>query len=106
MSSLVLKVKAPGICVFCFVDFSGEVEVSEPIASAVTVTASVCEGAGVESWARICFAQLAIKRIARKYERKGLIDLFIAAWLPFCCRSVASFCGLLRLLNRDHSNCS
>jgi len=89
MSSFVLTVKAPGTCVFCFADSSGDPEVSDPIASPVTVTASVSEGAGVESWARTCLAQLVIKRIAQKYKRKDLMDLFMAHWLsiplPFAC---------------------
>jgi hypothetical protein len=37
-----LIVKAPGTAVFCFEDSSGDTEVSDPVASPVTVTASAC----------------------------------------------------------------
>src|ERR1700756_5655780 len=46
MSSAVLTVNAPGTCVFCSADSSGDPEVSDPVASPVTVTSSVCAGLG------------------------------------------------------------
>ena len=41
ISSVVLTAKAPGTCVFCFADSSGDPEVSDPAISPVTVTLSV-----------------------------------------------------------------
>ena len=41
ISSVVLTVKEPGTCVFCSIDAFGDIEMSEPVASAVTVTSSV-----------------------------------------------------------------
>jgi hypothetical protein len=89
MSSFVLTVNAPGICVFCIAESSGDIVVNDPTASPVTVTPAASEGPDAASWAKTCQAQLQIKKMAHEHLRKALMDVFMATCLsillPFDC---------------------